>query len=113
MNIINVLQVDQAFEWEPFESTNEIEWYKPKGDMMVHFKQKEHCKTINMATKHQPIKIIIRVDIIWEELEKKLDFLKRNKITFVWNYIDLKGMPLDICQHCIILEDGAILIQQC
>ncbi len=81
--------------------------------MMVRFKQKEHCKTINMATKHQPTKIIIRVDIIWEELERKLDFFKRNKITFAWNHINLKGMPLDICQHCIILEDGAILIQQC
>jgi hypothetical protein len=67
MNFRYVLQVDKVSKWEPLESTNEIEWYKPKGDMMVHFKQKEHCKTINMATKHQFAKIIIGVDIIWEE----------------------------------------------
>jgi hypothetical protein len=113
MNFKNVLQVDKASKWEAFESTNEIEWYKPKGDVMVCFKQKEHCKTINMTTKHQPIKIIIKVDIIWEKLKRKLDFLKRNKITFAWNSTNLKGMPLDIYQHCIILEDGIILIQQC
>lgn len=69
MNFKNVLQVDKASKWEPFESTNEIEWYRPKGDMMVRFKLEKHCKTVNMTTKHQPAKIIIRADIIWEELK--------------------------------------------
>jgi hypothetical protein len=40
MNFKNVLQVDKTSEWEPFESTNEIEWHRLEGDMMVRFKQK-------------------------------------------------------------------------
>ncbi len=50
-----------------------------------------------MATKHQHVKIIIKVDIMQENLERKLDFFKRNKIAFAWNYTNLKRMPLDIC----------------
>jgi hypothetical protein len=78
--------------------------------MMVHFEQ-EHCETINVGTKDQPVKIIIKVDIISEEPKRNLNFFEKNEITFTWNYNDLKGMPPIICQHQIILEDGAIPIQ--
>jgi len=79
--------------------------------MMVHFEQK-HCETINISTKDQPVEMIIKVDIIGEELKRKLNFFEMNKTIFAWSYIDLKGVPPDICQHWIILEDGAILIRQ-
>ncbi len=79
---------------------------------MVHFEQ-EHCETINIGTKNQLVEMIIKADIICEELERKLNFFETNKIIYAWNYIDLKRVPPDICQHWIILEDGAIPIQQC
>jgi hypothetical protein len=37
MNFRNVLQLDNASKWEPSKSTSKIEWYGPKGDMMVFF----------------------------------------------------------------------------
>jgi hypothetical protein len=78
--------------------------------MMVHFEQ-EHCETINIGTKDQPAEIIIKGDIIGEELKRKLNFFETNQIVFTWNYIDLKGVPPNIRQHQIILEDGATPIQ--
>jgi hypothetical protein len=44
--------------------------------MMVHFEQEEHCKTINIGTKDQHVEIIIRADIINEELNKNWTPLK-------------------------------------
>jgi hypothetical protein len=93
MNSRVILQVDKTSKWEPSKSTSEIEWYKPKGDMMVHFEQ-EHCETINIGTKDQFAKMIIKADIIGEELERKLNFFEMNKIVFAWSYIDLKECHL-------------------
>ncbi len=46
-----VLQVDVPLEWEPLSSISKIEWYASKGDIMAHFLQGKHCKTINFGIK--------------------------------------------------------------
>jgi hypothetical protein len=44
MNFRNVLQVDNASKWEPSKSSNNIEWYGPKDDMMVFFNKRNIIK---------------------------------------------------------------------
>jgi hypothetical protein len=38
--------------------------------------------------------MIIKTDIIGEELERKLNFFEMNKIVFAWSYIDLEECHL-------------------
>jgi len=39
-------------------------------------------------------------------------FFKRHKSSFAWSYHDLKGVPLEICKHNIILEPDAKPMRQ-
>jgi len=81
--------------------------------MIVFFQQEQHCKTINIRTNDQSAKIIIHAYIERKELKRRLIFFFKNKNIFAWSCTDLKGVSSKICDHKIILENSAILIQQC
>ena len=40
-------------------------------------------------------------------------FFMEFSFTFAWSYKDLRGIPLEVCKHHIILEEGAKPVRQC
>lgn len=40
------------------------------------------------------------------------NFFKRNIKVVAWTYKDLRGVPLEVCEHKIVLEDGTTPVRK-
>jgi hypothetical protein len=63
-------------------------------------------KEMNLGTNKDPKNINFYEGLTPEEFTNWYRFFKSNKSTFAWTYKDLKGVPPEICEHQIILEDN-------
>jgi len=64
-------------------------------------------KTMNLGSEDDPKNINVYEGLNVEEFTKWNQFFMSNKFVFAWTYKDLKGVPPNICEHQIILEDNA------
>jgi hypothetical protein len=69
-------------------------------------------KEMNLGTDQDPKNINVYEGLSSEEFTTWHKFFKDNKSAFAWTYKDLKGVPPDICEHQIILEDNVKPIRQ-
>jgi hypothetical protein len=69
-------------------------------------------KEMNLGTDQDPKNINVYDGLSPEEFTTWHKFFKANKSTFAWTYKDLKGVPPDICEHQIILENNVKAIRQ-
>jgi hypothetical protein len=67
---------------------------------------------MNLGTDQDPKNINVYDGLSPEEFTTWHKFFKANKSAFAWTYKDLKGVPPDICEHQIILEDNVKSIRQ-
>ena len=70
------------------------------------------CQPINLGTEDNPKMIQIYAGITGETKETWTDFFLKHKSAFAWSYKDLKGIPADVCEHRIILEDKVTPVRQ-
>jgi hypothetical protein len=67
---------------------------------------------MNLGTNEDPKNINVYDGLTLEEFTIWYHFFKSNKSAFAWTYKDLKGVPPEICEHQIILEDNVKPIRQ-
>jgi hypothetical protein len=87
-----------AKKWEStmFESDQPVKNYVVKNV----------CKDMDLSDNDTPriIKVYEKItDVEWKFWR---DFFKRNIKVFAWTYKDLRGVPPEICEHKIVLEEG-------
>jgi hypothetical protein len=69
-------------------------------------------KEMNLGTDQDPKNINVYDGLSPEEFTTWHKIFKANKAAFAWTYKDLKGVPPDICEPHIILEDNVKPIRQ-
>jgi hypothetical protein len=69
-------------------------------------------KEMNLGTNEDPKNINVYDGLTPEEFTIWYKFFKSNKSAFAWTYKDLKGVPPEICEHQIILENNVKPIRQ-
>lgn len=99
-------EVAPVFEedWEDamFSSTTPITSYVAK----------DVCTEMNLGTEDAPQIIRIYEKISDTEWKYWYNFFKRNIKVFAWTYKDLRGVPPEVCEHRIILEEGTMPVRQ-
>ena len=73
---------------------------------------KNVCIDMNLSDDDTPRIIKIYEKLTPVEWKYWRDFFKRNIKVFAWSYKDLRGVPPEICEHKIILEEGATPVRQ-
>ena len=73
---------------------------------------KDTCQNLNLGDDEHIQNIRLYKGITKLELKYWSDFFVRNKKVFAWTYKDLRGIPPDVCEHKIVLEDNAVPICQ-
>ena len=69
-------------------------------------------KDMNLGTEQHPQNIRVYANMTIKEWKHWFQFFERYKSVFAWTYLDLRGVPAEICEHKIILEDNAKPIRQ-
>ena len=67
---------------------------------------------MNLGTDDKPQNIKLYKKITRLELKYWREFFIRYKTAFAWTYSDLKGIPAEVCEHKIVLEDDAKPVRQ-
>ena len=70
------------------------------------------CQDVNLGTDDKPQNIKLYKKITRLELKYWREFFIRYKTAFAWTYSDLKGIPAEVCEHKIVLEDDAKPVRQ-
>ena len=70
------------------------------------------CKEINLGTNDYPQPIKVYDGIQGRDLQNWTEFFRKHKSAFAWTYADLRGIPAEIAEHRIVLEDDARPIWQ-
>ena len=70
------------------------------------------CKEINLSTNDHPQPVKVYDGIQGRELQNWTEFFRKHKSAFAWTYADLRGIPAEIAEHRIVLEDDARPIRQ-
>ena len=65
------------------------------------------CKEINLGTRDHPQPIKVYDGIQGQELQDWTKFFHKHKSAFAWTYADLHGIPTEIAEHHIVLEEDA------
>jgi hypothetical protein len=102
------IQEDSELEPELESDSKEVEEFL-RDDDPTPLKMgtlKTAYKEMNLGTNEDPKNINVYEGLISEEFTIWYNFFKSNKSAFAWTYKDLKGVPPDICEHQIILEDN-------
>ena len=73
---------------------------------------KSECVEMNLGTQEDPKTIQIYKNLNPKEYEEWFQFFIKCKSAFAWTYKDLKGIPREVCQHCIILEPNTKPVRQ-
>ena len=72
-------------------------------------KGRSSTKLIDIALE-RTLKIYNNLTI--DQHQQLIKFLQKNSSTFVWNYLDMKGIHPDICQHHIYIKYGVLPIKK-
>ena len=70
------------------------------------------CQEINLGTKDHPQSVKVYDGIQGQELQNWTEFIRKHKSAFAWTYADLGGIPAEIAEHRIVLEEDARPIWQ-
>jgi transposase InsO family protein len=73
---------------------------------------KDVCKEMNLGTDEVPKIIKVYEKISHTEWKYWYNFFKRNIHVFAWTYKDLRGVPPEVCEHKIVLEEGVAPVRQ-
>ena len=65
------------------------------------------CKEINFGTRDYPQPVKVHDGIQGQELQDWTKFFRKYKSAFAWTYADLRGIPAEIIEHRIVLEEDA------
>ena len=76
-----------------------------------HF-PKDQCEELDIGLPDQPRKILVSKHLTPDKRNTWKKFFMGFSSTFAWSYKDLKEIPREVCQHHIILEEGAKPIRQ-
>ena len=79
--------------------------------IVKHF-PKDQCDELDIGSPDQPRQILVSKRLTPDKRETWRKFFKAFSSTFAWSYTDLKGIPPEVCQHHIILEEGAKQVRQ-
>ena len=70
------------------------------------------CKEINLGTNNHPQPVKVYDGIQGRDLQNWTEFFRKHKSAFAWTYADLRGIPAEIAEHRIVLEDDVRPIRQ-
>ncbi|XP_073394981.1 uncharacterized protein [Physcomitrium patens] len=70
------------------------------------------CQEINLGLETQSQPIQVYGGIQGRELQDWINFFHKHKPVFAWTYNDLRGIPAEIAEHRIVLEETARPIRQ-
>ena len=79
--------------------------------MVKHF-PKDQCDELDIGLLDQPRNILVSKHLTPDKQNTWKKFFMGFSSTFAWSYKDLKGIPPEVCEHHIILEEGAKPIRQ-
>ena len=79
--------------------------------VVKHF-PKDQCEELDIGLPDQPWKILVSKHLTPDKRNTGKKFFMGFSSTFAWSYKDLKGISREVCQHHIILEEGAKPIKQ-
>ena len=79
--------------------------------VVKHFPN-DQCEELNIGLSDQPQKNLVSKHLTFDKRNTWKKFFMGFSSTFAWSYKDLKGIPPEVCQHHIILEEGAKPIRQ-
>ena len=110
-----VIEVEVESELEPLYITdsNELNENLSYSYLPELQPSKSECVKMNLGTQEDPKTIQIYKDLNSKEYEEWLQFFTKYKSAFAWTCKDLKGIPREVCQHCIILEPNTKPVRQC
>ena len=77
-----------------------------------NYVSKDVYKEMNRGTEEVPKIIKVHEKLSKTEWQYWYNVFKRNIKIFAWTYKDLKGIPPEICEHKIVLEEGFTLVRQ-
>ena len=73
---------------------------------------KDIYKEMNLGTEEVPKIIKVYEKLSKTEWQYWYNFFKRNIKVFAWTYKDLRGVPPEVCEHKIVLEEGTTPVRQ-
>ena len=79
--------------------------------MVKHF-PKDQCDELDIGLLDQPQNILVSKHLTPDKRNTWKKFFMEFSSTFAWSYKDLKDIPPEVCEHHIILEEGAKPIRQ-
>ena len=79
---------------------------------LIRAPQEVQMQELNLGTQLEPQMIIVYKDITEQELTQWMQFFQEHKDNFAWTYKDLRGIPSELCEHRIVLEDNARPVRQ-
>lgn len=100
--IISVLWNPNSVVPSEFVTGSESEEQLQTSELVEAISQK-----INVGTTDHPQPIRDYDGIQGQELRNWTEFFRAHKSAFVWTYADLRGIPVEIVEHWIVLEDDA------
>ena len=108
----NVYSVTQESELETTSNPLEEDGQVTDTLQLPEHLNKDTCQNLNLGDDEHIQNIRLYKGITKLELKYWSDFFIRNKRVFAWTYKDLRGIPPDVCEHKIVLEDNAVPIRQ-
>jgi hypothetical protein len=105
----------QKSNWEPPYTTDD-DFEEPPDfldstPVAKHVPQ-DQCCDLNIGTKEEPKNIQISKHLSRQERYSWQRFFIQHYSTFAWSYKDLKGVPPEVCEHHINLEENAKPVRQ-
>ena len=110
----NVYSVTQESELETTSDPLEEDGQVTDTLQLPEHVNKDTCQNLNLGDDEhtQNIRLYKGLPKLELKYSHTSDFFIRNKKVFAWTYKDLRGIPPDVCEHKIILEDNAAPIRQ-
>jgi hypothetical protein len=107
MNNCDVQQVS-ALKLD-YNTTNMSDYVRSselEKQVLMEEKEESVCQTLNLGSNESLQNISVYDGITGLTLEEWREFFNKHKSAFAWTYADLKGIPAEVCEHRIILQDG-------
>ena len=80
--------------------------------LIKSYVSKDVYKEMNLGTEEVPKIIKVHEKLSKTEWQYWYNFFKRNIKVFAYTYKNLRGVPLEVCEHKIILEEGTAPVSQ-
>jgi hypothetical protein len=105
----------QQSNWEPLYTTDDDFEELPDfwdSTLVAKHVPQDQCCDLNIGTEEEPKNIQISKHLSRQELRSWQQFFIKHYSTFAWSYKNLKGVPPEVCEHHINLEENAKPMRQ-